>query len=114
MVDIDPDRSASRGAQADQPISLEADPSFAELEAAEATVTPSRHSKISELMHWYPRQLRGGDDKSSQRATLQPLIWRAPALTGKVAGLSAEGTKLISIPRYMWGNAITKTLCTTA
>lgn len=113
VVDVDPDRSASRGAQADQPISLEADPSFAEREAAGATVTPSRHSHISELMHWYPKQLRGGDDKSSQRATLQPLAWRSPALTGKVARLSAEKTKIIAIPRYMRGNAITKTLCTT-
>ncbi|KAI2820423.1 hypothetical protein CBS147343_10492 [Aspergillus niger] len=67
VVDVDPDRSASRGAQADQPISLEADPSFAEREAAGATVTPSRHSHISELMHWYPKQLRGGDDKSKSQ-----------------------------------------------
>lgn len=41
MVDVHPDRPAFRGVQADQPISLEADPSFEELETAGATLLKS-------------------------------------------------------------------------
>lgn len=41
VVDVHPDRPAYRGVQADQPISLEADPSFEELEAAGATLLKS-------------------------------------------------------------------------
>ncbi|GLA70810.1 hypothetical protein AtubIFM55763_000984 [Aspergillus tubingensis] len=41
VVDVHPDRPAFRGVQADQPISLEADPSFEELETAGATLLKS-------------------------------------------------------------------------
>ncbi|RAH65359.1 MBL fold metallo-hydrolase [Aspergillus aculeatinus CBS 121060] len=41
VVDVHPDRPAYRGVQADRPISLEADPSFEELEAAGATLLKS-------------------------------------------------------------------------
>ncbi|KAJ5341703.1 hypothetical protein N7541_010827 [Penicillium brevicompactum] len=41
VVDVHPDRPAYRGVQADRPISLEADPSFEELEAAGGTLLKS-------------------------------------------------------------------------
>ncbi|KAI9926202.1 hypothetical protein ASPWEDRAFT_138615 [Aspergillus wentii DTO 134E9] len=41
VVDVHPDRPAYRGVQADRPISLEADPSFDELEAAGAILLKS-------------------------------------------------------------------------
>lgn len=43
-VDVHPDRPAYRGVQADHPISLEADPSFQELEAAGANLIKSDQS----------------------------------------------------------------------
>ncbi|EYE90362.1 uncharacterized protein EURHEDRAFT_527090 [Aspergillus ruber CBS 135680] len=41
MMDVHPNRPAFRGVQADRPISLEADPSFEELEVAGATLLKS-------------------------------------------------------------------------